>query len=410
MRSSLFFLLPCLCMMAASIARSEPPNSHRLRTITIPTVDISSETQRHVFVARGTTKTWHGHPSTILLPDGKTIFCAWQYRFDSTNLQGGARHGAPSGLLKRSNDGGLTWSDLLDVPANWQQIGRGSPTIHRLVDAKGNARLFVFCRDEKRTTFLRAISENDGRTWTPMQPLPLSDLAGKAIAGWTAPTSILVVRGPDGKLKHVMWYERDRRGVANPGVIWQSDSDDGGLTWGRSRPVVDKAGASEPAVVRSPDGRQLLMLIREQDRKLNSLFAVSNDEGENWSAPKQLPLALSGDRHLARYAPDGRLVIVFRPVLPRTDKWLGVKDYHFFRAWVGRYEDIVEGRGGGYLVNLLKSHAGIDHTYPGLELLPDGVFVGTTYIKYRPGANLHSIVSVRFKISETDVRARQVNK
>ena len=404
MRSSLYFLILCLCIMAATIAQAKSPANHRLHTITIPTVDISSEPHRHVFVARGTTKTWHGHPSTILLPDEKTIFCAWQYRFDSTNLQGGARHGAPSGLLKRSNDGGLTWSELLDVPGDWQQVGRGSPTIHRLVDRKGNARLFIFCRDEKRSTFLRTISENDGQTWTPMQPLPLSDPAEKAIAGWTAPISILVVRGPNGQRKHVMWYERDRRGVANPGIIWQSESEDGGLTWGRSRPVVDKAGASEPAVVRSPDGRQLLMLIREQDRKLNSLFAVSDDESENWSVPKQLPLALTGDRHLPRYAPDGRLVIVFRPVLPQRDKWPGVKDYHYFRAWVGRYDDIVEGSEGGYLVNLLKSHAGIDHTYPGLELLPDGTFVGTTYIKYRPDANLHSIVSVRFKLSETDER------
>ena len=407
MRFSVFFLLPSLCIMAATIVQAKSPANHRLHTITIPTVDISSEPHRHVFVARGTTKTWHGHPSTILLPNGKTTFCAWQYRSDSTNLQGGARHGAPSGLLKRSNDGGLTWSDLLDVPANWQQIGRGSPTIHRLVDTKGNARLFIFCRDEKRSTFLRAISENDGQTWTPMQPLPLSDPAEKAIAGWTSPISILVVRGPNGQRKHVMWYERDRHSVANPGVIWQSESEDGGLTWGRSRPVVDKAGASEPAVVRSPDGRQLLMLIREQDRKLNSLFAVSDDESENWSAPKQLPLALTGDRHLARYASDGRLVIVFRPVLPQRDKWLGVKDYHYFRAWVGRYEDIVEGREGDYLINLLKSHAGIDHTYPGLELLPDSTFVGTTYIKYRPDANLHSIVSVRFKLSETDERVSQ---
>ena len=156
--------------------------------------------------------------------------------------------------------------------------------------------------------------------------------------------------------------------------------------------------------MRSPDGSQLLMLIREQDRRLNSLFAVSNDEGESWSAPRQLPLALTGDRHLARYAPDGRLVIVFRPVLPGTAKWRGVKDCHYFRAWVGRYKDIVEGREGGYLVNLLKSHAGTDHTYPGLELLPDGTFVATTYIKYRSGVDLHSIVSVRFCLSDTDNR------
>jgi hypothetical protein len=43
------------------------------------------------------------------------------------------------------------------------------------------------------------------------------------------------------------------------------------------------------------------------------------------------------------------------------------------------------GKQSGYLVKLLHSHAGGDPTYPGLELLPDGTFVATTYIKYRAG-------------------------
>jgi len=110
-------------------------------------VDISGETNRHVIIAKGTETDWQGHPHTVLLPDGKTMFCVWQGRQDGTG-----RHGAPGGLLKRSDDGGLTWTGLLDVPANWKEIGRGSPAIHRLVDAKEVARLFVYCRDEKRTT------------------------------------------------------------------------------------------------------------------------------------------------------------------------------------------------------------------------------------------------------------------
>ena len=88
--------------------------------------DISGETEHHVFVARGTDQFWQGHPNTVLLPDGRTIFCSWAGRQDGT-----FRHGAPGGLLKRSDDGGLTWSDLLDVPENWREIGRGHPTIVR---------------------------------------------------------------------------------------------------------------------------------------------------------------------------------------------------------------------------------------------------------------------------------------
>ena len=203
-----------------------------------------------------------------------------------------------------------------------------------------------------------------------------------------------------------MWYERARDGRPTVGVIWQSASYDGGLTWGESKPVVDKAGASEPAAVRSPDGKQLLLLIRENERRLNSLFSVSDDDGETWSESRELPLALTGDRHLARYAPDGRLVIVFRPVPPGRRAGLSTFSGSHFTAWVGRYEDIIEGREGQYLVKLLHSHAGGDHTYPGLELLPDGTFVGTTYIKYRPGPELHSVVSVRFRVKDTDQKLR----
>jgi hypothetical protein len=395
LRSALAALL--LTPLAALHAADAP----KLRT-----VDISGETNRHVIIAQGTDKEWQGHPSTVLLPDGKTMFCVWQGRQDGTS-----RHGAPNGLLKRSDDGGLTWSGLLDVPANWKDIGRGSPTIHRLVDATGVGRLFVYCRDEKLTTFLHAISEDEGKTWSPVRPMDRSNPEEPPITGWTAPISILEARGPDGRRKHLMWYERNRNGKPEPGVIWQSASYDGGLTWGESKPVVDKGGASEPAAIRSPDGKQILLLIRENSRQFRSLSSVSNDEGETWTAPKELPLALTGDRHLARYAPDGRLVIVFRPVPPLARaganyKDLGrVQDSHC-TAWVGRYEDLLTGNENGYLIKLLHSHRGADHTYPGLELLPDGTLVATTYIKYREGPELSSVVSVRFKLAETDARLK----
>ncbi len=42
--------------------------------ITIPTVDISAQTQRQVIVAAGTQQTYQGHVDTVLMPDGKTMF------------------------------------------------------------------------------------------------------------------------------------------------------------------------------------------------------------------------------------------------------------------------------------------------------------------------------------------------
>ena len=356
-----------------------------VREISIPTVDISGETQRQVVVARGTQRLWQGQPHTLLMPDGKTIFCSWQGRQDGTR-----RHGAPGGLLKRSDDGGLTWSDLLDVPANWREIGRGHPTIHRLVDPKGVARLFVYSRTPDRSSMLQAMSEDDGATWTPARE--------NHLVCWTAPQTIEPV---EGGRKYLMWYERTRAGEGGPGVVWQSASTDGGLTWRDSGPVVDFAGASEPAVVRSPDGAQLLLLIRENSRRFNSVYATSDDEGKTWSEPRELPKALTGDRHDGVFTPDGRLVIVFRDqrILVGPDRAKPGSTDGQFVAWVGRYQDIVEGREGQYRVKLLHSYA--DTGYPGIEILPDGTIVATTYAQLKRD-EFSSVVSVRFNVEELD--------
>ena len=46
---------------------------------------------------------------------------------------------------------------------------------------------------------------------------------------------------------------------------------------------------------------------------------------------------------------------------------------------------------------------GADCCYPGVELLPDGTFVTTTYGHWTEGEQAY-IVSVRFKLTELDAR------
>ena len=127
----------------------------------------------------------------------------------------------------------------------------------------------------------------------------------------------------------------------------------------------------------------------------------SDDEGKSWTSARELPAELTGDRHMSSYGPDGRLVVVFR------DRAGTSPTYGHYVAWIGTYEDIVHNRPGQYRVKLLHSHAGPDCGYSGLERLPDGTMVATTYIKYRPGPQKHSIVSVRFKLAEIDQAARR---
>jgi hypothetical protein len=42
-----------------------------------PTIDLSVDPSRHVIVAQGTAEVYQGHPTTVLLPDGKTMYCVW---------------------------------------------------------------------------------------------------------------------------------------------------------------------------------------------------------------------------------------------------------------------------------------------------------------------------------------------
>jgi hypothetical protein len=182
--------------------------------------------------------------------------------------------------------------------------------------------------------------------------------------------------------------------------VIQSVSSDGGLTWEPVCVICDIPGYKpcEPSFIRSPGGGQILCLMRENVRTVNSRFMVSHDEGKTWSEPRFLQGALTGDRHQAEYAPDGRLVIVFRDMAaesPTKGQFVG---------WVGTYSDIVHQREGQYRLKLMHNYAGSDCGYAGLELLADGTFVATTYIKYWPDKRKHSVVSTRFKLAELEDR------
>ncbi|MDP6545853.1 MAG: DUF1080 domain-containing protein [Phycisphaerae bacterium] len=347
----------------------------------MPTVDISKETNRQVLIAAGTKSIYQGHPHTLLLADGKTMFCVW------TLIHG---HGAPR--MKRSDDGGKTWSKLLALPEGWAPYGH-CPTLHRIIAADKKEHLLLMDRTGRTNVFSQAISRDNGKTWGAMKSTGLK--------GVVAPISIVAV---DGGKKHLMWShrgagDRDR----SPLTLWQAESTDAALTWKNYRKVCEVPGKDpcEPAVIRSPDGKQLLMLIRDNKHKSNSLMMTSDDEGKTWSKPTETSWGLTGDRHCPKYAPDGRLVVVFRdvaqPCPPRG---------HFV-AWVGRYEDIIKGREGQYRIKLMHHYgrAG-DCGYPGLELLPDGTFAATTYIKHKPGPEKHSVVSVRFKLDEIDKKRK----
>ncbi len=346
--------------------------------ISIPTIDVSEEEHRQVVVDKQAGQ-YLGHPDTVLMPDNRTMFCTYPLG-----------HGGPAALLKKSTDGGLTWSDHLPVPDNWK-TAKNCPCIHHLTGPDGVERLIVL---EGNGDMRQSISVDNGETWTPFEPnglhcivvpnriVPLSD------GGYTA---IYVDHGPRAIGDH---------------VIMQSVTVDGGLTWEKQRLIAQHEDAllDEPGVIRSPDGKQIAVVMREQSRAYNAMVITSDDEGETWSECREAAAGVTGDRHNLAYAPDGRLVIVFR------DTALASSTKFNFVAWVGTYDDLVNGREGEYRVLLLLHQGNFppgeygDCGYAGLEVLPDGTFVATTYLIHKPGEE-HSVVSVRFNLTELDARA-----
>lgn len=360
--------------LAGDLQRTSPPPP---RGWSVPFVDLAAERARQVVVDREPGQ-YLGHPTTVLLDDGRTILCVYP-----------EGHGRGAIRYRRSVDGGRTWSNLLPVPDSWA-TSKEVPTIYKVRVPGGGRRLLLF---SGLYPIRMAHSEDEGRTWSELEPIG-------DYGGIVAMASLVEVPGGD----LLAFFHDDGRFLHGAGRVTRFQvfcvrSTDGGLHWREPQVVVEHPDAHlcEPGAVWSPNGRILALLLRENSRRHNSFLVLSDDGGRSWSPPRELPGALTGDRHTARYAPDGRLVVTFRDTCldsPTLGDWV---------AWVGTWEDLVAGREGQYRVRLMDNQHAWDCAYPGLELLPDGTFVATTYGHWAGGEEPW-IVAVRFQLEELDAR------
>lgn len=387
----------------------------------VPVIDLSAETELQVVVDREDGQ-YLGHPTTALLEDGKTILTVYP-----------KGHGRGEIVYKKSSDGGLTWSDRLPVPESWKS-SREVPTIHRVVDGNGIKRLIIF---SGLYPARMALSEDDGETWSELKQI--GDWGGIVVMG-------CVTDLKTGNGHYMAMFHDDLRFLTAGGeakyaedaktskerlfTLYKTFSYDGGVTWTEPESILSRRDMNlcEPGIIRSPNGKQLAVLLRENARRANSQIIFSNDEGRTWSDPKPLPNELNGDRHVLKYTPDGRLLVVFRdrsplgfmPDLeniakernevniskvagetgqgsPTEGDWVG---------WTGSWRDLVKGRKGQYRIRFKDNIHGWDCCYPGVELLPDGTFVITTYGHWERDQQPY-ILSVRFKMEELDGRLKQ---
>lgn len=348
----------------------------------IPTIDLARDTQRQVQVDREAGQ-YLGHPTTLLLEDGKTMLCVYP-----------KGHGKGGIVYKRSQDGGLTWSDRLPTPESWM-TSKEVPTLHRVVDAAGKKRIIMWSGLYPARL---AVTEDDGTTWGELKPA--GDWGGIVVMGFTEPLKkpghYMAMFHDDGR-----YFSKTVTHKKPPlFILYQVFSEDGGLTWGKPESVFqsDEVNLCEPGFIRSPDGQEIAVLLRENARIKNSHIIFSRDEGRTWTEPRELPDSLNGDRHTGKYTADGRLFISFRSVAPKGKTTPFQGDWV---AWVGRYEDLRDGKPGQYQVRLMDNTKGADCAYPGVEVLPDDTLVTTTYGHWTQGEAPY-IMSVRLKLKELD--------
>jgi hypothetical protein len=387
----------------------------------IPIIDLDKETFRQVVVDREDGQ-YLGHPTTVLLEDGRTILTVYP-----------KGHGRGAIMYKKSTDGGLTWSDRIPVPKSWE-TSMEVPTIYRVIDANGKKRLIVF---SGLYPARMAHSEDDGGTWSELE----------SIGNWggvVVMASLIPLR--TGKGHYMVIFHDDMRFMTENGqqvyaedrkansqilfTLYKSFSYDGGLTWSSPEPILSRRDMNlcEPGIIRSPNGKRLAVILRENSRRANSQIIFSNDEGKTWSAPKALPNELTGDRHVLKYAPDGRLLVVFRDISPlktRPDLQRIAKERNEVNmsviaaetgqgsptegdwvGWVGTWNDLVKGKQGQYRIRFKDNIHDWDCGYPGVELLPDGTFVVTTYGHWEKDKQPY-IISVRFKMKDLDDKLRK---
>lgn len=214
-----------------------------MRGYSIPLIDLSAQTRRQVVVDCGENQ-YLGYPTTVLLEDGKTILTVYP-----------KGNGRGAFVMKRSNDGGLTWPDRLLTRENWT-ASLETPAIHRAVDPNGIKLLILF---SGLYPIRLSVSKDDGQTWTPLKPIgDFGGVVATASVGRLKNGDYMALFHGDGR------FLRDKMKVVTF-QVYKTISKAGGPAWSQPQVIAEdpQAHLCEPGLVRSPDGNQIAVLLRE---------------------------------------------------------------------------------------------------------------------------------------------------
>lgn len=376
------------------------------------------------------------HPDSVLLKNGNIL----------TMYPAG--HGKGAVLTKISTDGGQTWSQSVgNTPESWEN-SQETPTIYRLTftDGKTADKLIMISAnpqwgDEPETNggFNCSLSADEGATWTEFETF--------YDKGSSSPVIPIVAMSSLTQLKENGKFVDKWMGLFHDADFYNYKTiltfdENGNMQWSEPvkyfadyREIEQESNMCEVEVIRSEQGTgdELCLLTRSNSRTMNSLVSFSQDEGETWSEPRELPAALNGDRFKAEYTDDGRLFITFRSIergptaeANADSSVTGGYVSEGWVAWVGTYEDLINGNEGQYRIKLAHIYqngqnepeycADADTGYCGNVVLDDGTIVTTSYGHFDSEDKISltelrtSICSKRINLKDTDALVAQMQQ
>lgn len=220
-------------------------------------------------------------PAMAQTPDG-TLFAFVEGRKNSASDSGDIDL-----LMRRSNDGGATWSPVVKLFDDGNNT-MGQPT--PIVDHSQGALHLMFSRNNREMF----IAHYDNETGTFSEPTDITAVAKSLDVPFeikrmgAGPTAGL--QGADGRLLAPIWVNQTI-GVASTygaGVLY---SDDGGTTWqaGGAPAVTEEiAGINESSIAMLPNG-DLYMTQRTNAGNPKRSFSTSSDNGITWTETQLVP-------------------------------------------------------------------------------------------------------------------------
>lgn len=368
------------------------------RDYTIPQVDLSPEP----LVTIDDSKPYLGHPDSILCKTGEIL----------TFYPAG--HGRGAVLGRVSADEGRSWRALENTPESWER-SRETPTVYRLefTDAQKPDQMILISAnsdwpdDKGPGGFNCSLSADEGKTWSEFETF-YDKNSSHPVVPIVAMSALTRLKENGRFVDKWMGIFHDKRFVNYKTIL--TFDENGCMHWSVPTPyfaahrTIERGSKMcEVEMLRSDGGRgdELCLITRSQTKKVNSLVSFSQDEGKTWSAPRELPAALNGERHKAEWTKDGRLFITFRsiersPEKNRLHREKGHEKRGWYSegwiAWVGTYEDLRQGKEGQYRIKVAHTYlngqdgpnivANGDTGYCGNVMLEDGTIFTCTYGRF----------------------------